>query len=114
MDLPTRLREARERAGLKQGQVARTLLCSAKRLQNWERGRYTPPNMEAYRSLAKVYGVPVRSLLGEVPLPLHPSWVHITDPVLARERLASRARCSDPMYVQTLGQRHPIVRDLTP
>ena len=54
--LALRLREARERSGLTQEQVARELYATRQQIINWEKGRNVP-RPERRRQLERVYGL---------------------------------------------------------
>jgi len=61
---PAALRDARQRAGLTQGQVARALgLAGGEAVSVWERGAFEPKSVALLHQLAKVLGVTVAELL---------------------------------------------------
>jgi transcriptional regulator with XRE-family HTH domain len=59
--LALRLREARERSGLTQDQVARELGATRQQIINWEKGRNVP-RPERRRQLEAVYGLQAGAL----------------------------------------------------
>lgn len=56
------LKEARRRAGLTAGEVARAIGVSFQNVYNWEAGSYFP-RAEKLKELAKLYGCTVDELL---------------------------------------------------
>jgi len=64
MNFPQRLRELREKAGLKQTDLAKMFKISRGAVCGWESGK-NEPDTETLKGLARIFGVPVDYLLGE-------------------------------------------------
>jgi transcriptional regulator with XRE-family HTH domain len=62
MTFGARLKQARERAGLSQAELARRSGLSVRNVQNWEQG-HREPLAGRLLALARALGVPVESLL---------------------------------------------------
>ena len=64
MEISEKLREARQKTGMTQDQIAEKIMVSRVTVSNWENG-YSEPEEELLPEIAGFFGVRIRDLIGD-------------------------------------------------